>query len=216
MSADTILFHPSALGKIMSGTGKGWTVENSQTCKKELVKIYRETLYGREYIHSNKYTEKGIKQEQDSISLYARIKKRMFKKNEKRITDNYFTGEPDIIYYGKTVDIKTSWSLETFPHPLTDSADSDYELQGLAYMELTGAREHIIAYCLVNAPGNLVIKEKEKLWYSMNCPDETDGRYISERIRIEKNMIFDQAQFLKDNPSYDFDCKEWTFDIPKE
>ena len=29
-------------------------------------------------------------------------------------------------------------------------------------------------------------------------------------------MIFDMAQFRSDNPNFDLECTEWTFDIPLE
>lgn len=217
-NADKILFHPSSLGLIMTGVAKNWSVADSLTCKRKLVKIYREIKYGRYYSHSNKYTEKGKKMEEDGITLYSLYRKEMFKKNEERLENDYFTGEIDIRFKKKreTIDIKCSWSLDTFPHSLTDKADSDYEYQGRPYMDLDDADKHIIAYCLVNAPLNLITKAKESLWYNLNCPGEGDVDYLNGRIEIEKNMIFDSAQFKKDNPHYDFDCKEWAFDIPKE
>ncbi len=215
-NADQILFRPSSLGDIMSGTGKGWAVKDSLTCKRKLISIYREIKYGRYYTHTNKYTEKGVKMEEDGITLYARVRKINLVKNSKRITSDFFSGEPDIVLPKETIDIKCSWSLDTFPHPLTDKPDPAYEYQGLGYMDLTGSEKHTIAYCLVNAPANLVIKAKEHLWYNMSCPDDSDQEYMRERINIEKNMIFDAVQFKKDNPAYDFDCKEWVFDIPKE
>lgn len=216
INADEILFHPSALGKIMTGVAKKWSVDDSLTCKRELVRIHREIKYSRYYVHHNKYTEKGIKMEQDAITLYSRFRKKVLKKNDKRIQNKFFDGEPDIIIPKETVDVKCSWSLETFPHKLTDTVDKDYEYQGRGYIDLCDADKHTVAYCLVNAPANLIIKEKEKLWYAMNCPDETNELYVSERIRIEKNMIFDAAQFVRDNPNYDWDCHDWQYDIPIE
>lgn len=216
MSAENILFHPSELGDLMSGVAKKWTVENSQTCKKRLVKIFREQAYDRRFSFSNKYTEKGLKMEETAITLYSLVTKKFLTKNTKRIENKYFTGEPDIIGKKETIDIKCSWSLKTFPHPDVDCPETNYEYQGRAYMDLTGSDRHIIAYCLVNAPGNLVVKEKEKLWYSLNCPDESNELYHNGKIEIEKDMIFDAAQFNRDNPNYDWDCKDWQYDIPEK
>lgn len=213
-NADQILFHPSALGKLMSGTGKGWPVSKSMTCKRELIKIYREIKYDRYYSFSNKYTEKGIKMEADSVTLYSRFRKEMFKKNSERLTNDYFTGEPDIIHGKETADIKSSWSLNTFPHPSVDEIDSDYEYQGRAYMDLTGADQHTVAFCLVNAPANLITKEQEKIYYNMDCPTLENEKYVRALIDVEKNMIFDARQFVSDNPNHDLHCKEWQYDIP--
>ena len=214
MQADNILFRPSSLGELMTGVAKGWDVEKSLTCKRKLIKIYREIKYGRYYQHSNKYTEKGIKSEEDGITLYSLVSKRLLNKNTVRITNDYFTGEPDIICEKETIDIKCSWSLDTFPHPSTDAPDKSYEYQGLAYMDLTGSEKHTIVYCLVNAPLNLVLKAKESLYYNMGCPDDSNQQYIDGLVEIEKNMIFDKVQFMRDNPHYDFECKNWEYDIP--
>lgn len=200
----------------MTGTSKGWTVDESLTCKRRLIKMYREDKHDRTSIHSNKYTEKGTRMEQDAISLYSRFRNIYFKKNTKRIQNDYFDGEIDIINLPETIDIKCSWSLDTFPHPMVDKPDKDYEYQGQAYMDLSGAKKHIIAYCLVNAPGNLVLFAKEKLWYSKGCPPDSDQDYADAKVEIEKSMIFDMAQFKEDNPHFDIDCKEWVYDMSIE
>lgn len=215
-NANNILFRPSALGDIMSGTGKNLSVNESLTCKRRLIKIFREIEFNRYYNYRNKYTEKGLKAEEDAITLYSRFSKTKLVKNKTRIENEYFSGEPDSIYLPKTIDFKCSWSLETFPHNAVDKPPADYVYQGLAYMDLAGAETHIIAYCLVNAPANLIIREKEKLWYNMGCPDQTNEDYAREKENIERNMIFDIEQFNRDNPNFDYDCnvKEWIYDIP--
>ncbi len=197
----------------MSGVKKGWSVSDSLTCKKKLIKIYREIKYGRYYSFSNKYTEKGIRMEQDAITLYARYRRMPLKKNTERITNSFFTGEPDVIN-AFTADTKCSWGLDTFPHPMVDKPDGDYDYQGHGYMDLTGVDKHIIAYCLVNAPATMVLREKEKLFYQMDAPKDDDEKFIQAKIDIEKNMIFDMKQFMSDNPFFEIECKDWTYDIP--
>lgn len=215
MTAQDIKFRPSSLGSIMSGVKKGWSVENSLTCKRALIDIYRKIKYGRYYSYSSKYTEKGTKMEESAISLYSLYKNKFFKKNKERIRNGYFDGEPDIIDSDKTIDTKCSWGLDSFPHPAVDSIDSDYELQGYGYMDLTGKRKHVVTYCLVNAPANLIAQAKKDLWYKMNCPEENDDDFMTAKIEIEKNMIFDMKEFRGDNPGFDVDCNDfWEYDIP--
>ena len=153
--------------------------------------------------------------EQDGITLYSRYRSIFYKKNGERIKNDFFDGEIDIIpEEDENIDIKCSWSLETFPHKLVDPMNSDYEYQGRGYMDLNGKKRHIIAYCLVNAPGILVVKEKEKLWHNMNCPANDDPDFMQAKIAIERNMIFDMEQFRLDNPDVSIDCTDWTYDIP--
>lgn len=219
-SASSILFRPHSLGDIMSGVKKGWSVEDSLTCKRKLIKIHREIKYSRYYRFSNKYTEKGIKQEGDAITLYCRNRGGVFlKKNTERVNNLWFTGETDVkpikTESGKeTVDLKCSWSLDTFPHTAVDKPDSDYEYQGQAYMDLTESDNHIIAYCLVNAPASLILREKDMLYYKLDKPDQENEEYKQGKIDIEKNMIFDLDQFARDNPDFPMDCEDWQYDIP--
>lgn len=215
-NANEILFHPSALGKIMSGVKKKWDVENSLTCKRELVRIHREIKYGRYYTYSSKYTDKGIKTEQDAITLYSLVKNKYYKKNTLRIKNKWFDGEPDIIEGRETIDIKSCWSLDTLPHVLTDEVDQDYEYQGDGYLDLIEGDQHTVAYCLVNAMPQAITREKEKLWYALEQPAPDDPVYMSSVIEIEKKMIFDLESFMSDNPGFDLDCKDWVYDIPME
>lgn len=182
--------------------------ELSTTTKRELIRMYRLIKYKRYNTNTNKYVEKGIKCEEDSITLYSLYKGKMYKKNKERFTNELFSGEPDIIDNDCTIDIKSSWSIDTFPTPLIDSVDRDYVLQGYAYNMLLGKRKHIVAYCLVNAPLNMLIREKEILYYNMNTPDDSDEQYIEGLRRIEMNMIFDVEQFERDYPTYDLESKD--------
>lgn len=221
MNADNILFRPSSMGAIMTGVAKGWDVENSLTCKRKLVQMYRELTWQRRSDKGNKYTEKGNMVEEDSITLYSRVKKEIFKKNEIRLTNDFFTGEVDLFQGSeitkakRTLDTKSSWDWTTFPSML-DSIDSDYDYQGQGYMDLTGAGMHTIAYCLVNTPGDLIFKEKLNLKYSMGIIDIETPEYIEACIEIEKNHIYDMELFLRHNPFFELHCKDWKFDIPME
>jgi len=215
MNANDIKFHPSALGEIMTGVAKGWSVGDSITCKRYLIKLYRQIIYGREYRYSTKYTEKGVAMEEDGITLLSRVHKEHYEKNKIRLVNDFFDGEPDIIAENGTLDIKCSWSLDTFPDDRVDKIDPDYEFQGIGYMDLTGKAKHTVAYCLVNAPGNLLQREKEMLFYKMNCPDTDDPHYLDCLKELERNMIFDLPAFLKANPNTDLEYgKAWLYDIP--
>lgn len=209
----------SAIGQIMTGTSKGWSVEKTKTCTDYITKLFLENKYNRREQFETKYIEKGIKQEEDALTLLARVKKYFFKKNSERLYNEFITGEPDA-YIGKSInsckegfDVKCSWSLWTFPFG-EEKLNSDYRYQNLGYMDLTGAEKWTTVYCLVNAPANLILNEKQKLWYKMDCPDHTNEKYVEKVVEIEKNMIFDMVQFKRDNPGFDIECKDWCYDIP--
>lgn len=155
------------LGDIMTpAKNKGETL--SQTCKSYLRQLYREKKYNRRKSIISKYIEKGLHVEEDSITLYARVKHRMYKKNEERLRNEFVTGEPDS-YEGEEIrkatvilDTKSVWDLFTLPYP-DDKIDSGYYWQGQGYMDLTGAEMFKLAYCLVDTPDFLIQKEIDSI-----------------------------------------------------
>lgn len=218
-NANELLFRASSMGDIMTGVAKGWDIENSLTCKRKLIQMHRELIWKRKSNKSNKYVEKGLAVEEDAITLYCRVKKEMFTKNEIRLNNEYFTGELDlfkgesITKAERTIDIKSSWDWTTFPS-ICDTIDSDYDYQGQTYMSLSGAGMHTIAYCLVNTPANLILDEKRKLAWKMGIIETESPEYIAACIEIEKNCIVDMELFCKHNPYFEFHCKNWEYDIP--
>lgn len=222
MDTKTILFRASSMGDVMTGVAKGWTVENSLTCKRKLVQMHREITWKRRSNKSNKYVEKGLAVEENSITLYCRIKKIMYKKNTIRLNNEFFTGELDlfegeeIMKAKHTIDIKSSWDWTTFPSICDDSVDAAYDYQGQTYMDLTGAGIHTVAHCLVNTPASMIVDEKFKLARKMGIIGTETPEYIIGCMEIEKNAIVDMKQFNKENPGFEFHIKNWDFDIPME
>lgn len=212
-------FRASSMGDIMSGVAKGWEVDNSLTCKRKLVQIYRELKWQRSVHFENKYTQKGNESEEASITLYCRVKKQMFKKNDIRLMNDYFTGELDlfkgesITKAERVIDIKTSWDWTTFPS-ICDKVNPDYDYQGQVYMDLTGASNFTVAHCLVNTPAQLIVDEKRRLAWKMGIIDNETPEYIENCIEIEKNCIVDMPLFQKENIGFEFHSTNWEHDIP--
>lgn len=189
--------------------------ELSKTTQSYLREVYRERKYNRRKEFESKYIEKGKVQEEAAITLYTRFKKEMFFKNEERVNNEFITGEYDLISKNakKGIDIKCSWSLFTFPFA-DDKLTDNYVWQNHGYMYLSGAEKWITAFCLVNAPANLIEQEKKFIWYRMNMPDDSDALYIERCIEVEKNLIFNKSEFDKENPGFDWHCRVWEYDIP--
>lgn len=201
-------------------------IEMGATCKTYLQELYLEQRYGRRQEFTSKYIEKGKLQEELGITLFSLYyrdqtnKTLMFKKNDIRIENKFLSGEPDL-FIGDNIneaeegfDIKCPYSVWTFPFFETELINV-YKWQNVGYMALTGAKRWTTVYTLVNAPFNLIDDEKRRVWYAMNCPDETDPTYIAKCVEIEKNMIYDMRQFMSHNPHYDLHAKEWANDIPR-
>lgn len=204
-----------------------------KTMKNELRKIWRAETFGRNFLFTNKYVQKGILQEEEAITLYMnyRIKilkeKTFFTKNDQRLSNDWITGEWDlptieqIKESGHGFDIKNSWSLDTFPF-VEDELDPRYLAQNRCYMDLTGGKKWTTVYCLVNGTEYLVFNEKQKHRYALNMPDEEDRLYpewIKKCREVERMMIFDYDRFVEVNPHHimEHSREEWhdlKLDIP--
>jgi len=144
----------SALSAIMTdGKGKD---ELSVGAKTFVTKMAKEFIYGYDERVSNKYMDKGIRVEDASIDLYNAVKLTSYAKNTERRTNDWVTGEADIVATHKIIDIKSSWCLTTFPVLADQGEDKGYEWQLRAYMMLWDKPFAEIAYCLISTPDDLI------------------------------------------------------------
>jgi hypothetical protein len=163
----------------------------SETCKSELIKVFINEKYGRSKNIQNKYLEKGITQEEESITLYSKFKKNYYVNNKARMSNDFITGEWDILKNEIVTDIKTSWDIFSFFKAKNEPLNKDYFFQLQGYMSLTGAKSATLAYCLVNTPLNLIEQEKKSLWYKLNCPDLEAYDYLKGCEEIDRLSIYE-------------------------
>jgi hypothetical protein len=198
--------------------------ELSATCKSKLLELWIEQTLGRRKEIKSKYLDKGNFREEDSLTLLSILVGIILNKNTIRLSNDYITGEPDT-YMGDsiynadvTLDTKSSWSANTFFEAKHGEIDSDYWWQGQGYMWLTGAKKHLICYCLVNGIDKAINDEKKALAFKMGIIDDAmiNEEYIEKCKKIEINHIFDIKAFIKDYPYFVFhnDTDNWEWDIP--
>jgi hypothetical protein len=137
----------------------------SETAKSEMIKIAKEDFYGYSSQMTNKYVEKGIEVEDKSIELLSLVKFTKYIKNKWRVSNDFLTGECDINEEAsdEIIDIKSSWSLETFPALPSDINIKDYEMQLRGYMMLYGRSKASVCYCMVDTPDELCKYENQTL-----------------------------------------------------
>lgn len=187
---DNYKFHPSSLGKVM--TGSRTKDPFGETAKKHLMQCYVESIYGRTTDVTNKYLEKGVMAEEDSLTLYSRVKKEVFIKNKDVIENDFLIGTPDIISPPFVIDIKTSWDIFTFHNVIPSALNKEYWWQLQGYMDLTEADHAKLVYCLVDTPLKLIQDEQKKLAWRLGVIDEQeDELYWAGCEEIEKNMTFE-------------------------
>lgn len=193
-NADEILFRCSSLGKLMTKP-KSKDEKISETTKTYLAECFVNAKYGRYKELTNKYIAKGLAVEEDSITLYSRVKKQMFKKNEQRLSNGFITGTPDL-FTGESIekadciiDIKSSWSIFTFYATTIEKLNSNYYFQLQGYMALTGAKTAKLAYCLIDTPDAIFMQELRTLMYQMGC-DAENKLYQEAANKMEELMKY--------------------------
>lgn len=159
-----IRIRASSLGKIMTDP-KSKDEKLSVGAKTFLEELAKEFVYGYHKVVTGKEMEKGTLVEDESIELYNSVFFTNYRKNTERKENDWLTGECDIFTGSRIIDIKSSWSLATFPATSTAGIDKDYEWQGRAYMMLWDVDDFENAYCLVNTPDDLIGYEDASLHY---------------------------------------------------
>jgi hypothetical protein len=178
---DNYLFRCSALGKIVSKSGKF-----TETTKSYLQELFIEDIYGvRKQIHS-KYFEKGLFEEESGITLLNETlyKGKLILKNKTRKSNEFIQGECDCVAPdGIVYDIKNAWDRFTFGNA---ELSHDYYWQLVGYMWLWELNQGRLFYCLNNTPEHLLCAEERKLFYSGNYLTFEDKDYINDCEKLRK------------------------------
>lgn len=170
-------FRASSVAEIMTDP-KAKTEILSEGAKTAIEKLAKQFIYGYDEIVTSKYTDKGIQVEDASIELVNSVFFTNYKKNTERKDNEWITGECDILIPGeKIIDVKSSWSLATFPATARAGENKTYEWQGRAYMWLWDVDAFEVHYCLVNTPEELIGYEDTSLHYV---------DHIAEELRVTK------------------------------
>ena len=174
----------------------------SKGAKTYIQKLAIEDKYGFTKDIESRFLEKGILVEDESIQLASSaLGWNLIFKNEERFTNEWITGEPDVITDGWIADIKSSWSLDTFPFFETEVTNKIYYWQLQAYMYLTGKPTSFLVYVLANTPEHLFNKELEHVkWKTrdnldmLDLPAEIESDIYEE---LYAKHHFDQIPFEK-------------------
>lgn len=164
----------SSLGRIMTkGKVPGDLSAGAKTYCEDAAKQF---VYGYSSI-GDKTTEiktmkKGLIVEPESIALVNSVYFENFQKNTERRENDWITGMPDIVTDDAIWDLKSSWSIATFPARPQDGEDSGYEWQLRGYKWLYEKPHSFLAYCLVDTPGELCEYEDSSLHYVSHIAPE--------------------------------------------
>jgi hypothetical protein len=149
----------------------------SQTAKTYVEELAKEHLFGIKKVFKSRYTDKGNEVEEKAIELTEEVLGFEFlTKNEDYFENEWIKGTPDIITTSLVIDVKSSWSGDTFPFFESELPNKDYYYQVMGYMWLTGKKNALISYCLINTPEEIVNDEiRRTAWgkYEIEPSEET-------------------------------------------
>lgn len=188
-----IHFRCSSIGDIMTEP-RSKSEEFSKTAMKRAVEAYIMSKYNRfpKDITSDAI-RKGLMVEDDAIDILSRVDGKLYLKNETRFTNDYITGEPDIVS-DDIVDIKSSFDIFSFFSSKFDY-EKDYWWQLQGYMALTGKKSARLAYVLCDTPDVIIESMKRKAWYDLGSPfDDTISGKIGMQIEINAKYDLPDAE----------------------
>lgn len=156
-------FRASQVGSLMTYPEKDFLPKGAISYLEKLVS--QEVLEWQEEV--NTYAmEKGKLVEDDSIALFSSLTGNFFVKNTERKTNEYLTGECDIIIENEIVwDIKSSYSKKTHEMFLRIKSNPLYFWQLVAYGELFNVPKAGLAKCLVDTPMGLIHPKDNEDWH---------------------------------------------------
>lgn len=168
-----INFRASSIAKLMTEPKTKAEGPLSVGAKTYVRELAQQAIFGVEFTFSSKETEKGIEVEPESLALLNRVRGLSLAKNTERRTRNGLTGEPDAVDLSRRTghDIKSSWSIKTFPGWQRDCEDKTYEWQMRAYMALWDLDQWEVNYCLVDTPERLIGYEPIELHLVGHIPE---------------------------------------------
>lgn len=140
----------------------------SRTAIRRLNQIYTEETTGRKKDIESMYIEKGLKTEEDSITLYSLKYGKMYRKNKERLSNGWITGEIDFDDEKEdmVIDAKSTFDIFTFDDKVGIGLSLIYEWQGHCYMWLKNRKRFRLAYCLNNTPEEMIKRMEKSLQYN--------------------------------------------------
>jgi hypothetical protein len=197
MKNHEFIVRASSIGDLMT-KGRTKDAEWGDTSLGAIRKAVLSNKYGIEEYVTSKHMEKGILNEREGLEMYRTIIGGDFPIDDvkQRLMNNYCSGEPDLIHDGIVVDIKNSWSANSFPFWDDDIKNKSYIYQLQAYLWLSGLKSAKLVYTLTTTPEHIRQQEIQRLWFRlMDKPENSFREQFEVELEaqdiINKEMVFD-------------------------
>lgn len=191
----------SAIGRLMTEPKTLKDGPLSVGAKTAIRELAAQAIYGVDFEVSAKVLEKGIEVEPDSLALLNRVRGLSLVKNNERRTDDFITGECDLFDAERSCghDLKSSWSVATFPIALVDCEDKAYEWQMRGYMRLWNVPRWEVNYCLVDTPERLIGFEPLPMHVVRHIPEHMRvTTWVIERDAEKEAAMVEKVKAARD------------------
>lgn len=196
-----IRFRCSSIGKLMTEPKTKAEGPLSVGAKTYIRELAAQEIFGVDFEVSSKAMEKGLLVENESIELLNRVRGLNLVKNTERKTNDFITGEADLFDTTRCRghDIKSSWSIATFPICELDCADKLYEWQMRGYMALWDCPEWEVNYCLVDTPDNLIGYEPMQMHVVSHIPEHMRlTTWTVQRDEAKEQAMFEKIKHARE------------------
>lgn len=172
----------------------------SETSKKLLTDIFWNEKHGRITRIENKYFSKGVQVEKQARDLLSEMFGIILTEDRERKSNKWVIGTRDIKHDDIIIDIKSSYSFNSFTNHLLENKHEHYFRQLDCYMELWGLKNSLIAYVLVDTPFNLIDDEIRRLDWKDNVLNVNGDVYenkIEDVVALVQNHIYTEKALFE-------------------
>jgi hypothetical protein len=193
-------FRCSSLGRLMTEPKTKAEGPLSIGAKTYIRELAAQEIFGVEFEISSREMEKGLLVEAESIALLNRVRGLSLAKNIDRRKMNGLSGECDLFDAAakRGHDLKSSWSLRTFPIAVADCEDRAYEWQMRGYMALWDADEWEVNYAIVDTPEHLIGYEPMPMHIVSHLPEHLRlTTWVLKRDPEKEAAIFEKIKHAR-------------------
>lgn len=134
---------------------------------------------------------KGTELEEQGLALLSKMDGIKYVKSNKAANNEYLLGRCDIECpkTGRIIDLKVSWSINSFFATLSTELDKRYWYQMQGYLDVYDRPEGEVCFVLLNTPYHLVEQEKSRVTYKYLMGEIDKEKYEEDIYRL--SLAFD-------------------------
>lgn len=214
------LFRASSVHKLIT-TSRSKSEVLSETAKTTIREIAKQDLFGFKAFTGNKYTEKGLLLEDEAIELSGVMRNRFYTKHKGRLSNDFITGECDVLDSANSliIDTKCTWDIGTHPFFKDEAAEkvkkAGYDVQMQCYMWLYEMDKAEIDFWLFPCPRELLTRFDDD-YQLIDLVEQTDikDRITTVTIARDDKVIERIKEVIPHAQAYyDVLCEQYTTEI---